>query len=262
MPDSPFISSRTMTANATLKLFGRPVELAVTVPVEPVQFSALLPLAQQLADVVVEVAVAETNDQGMTISCKKGCGACCTQAVPLAPCEARFIRDLVEGLPEPRRTTVRERFMAAHDALEAGGLLGRLMDTSGLEAAGIIELGREYLMLQIPCPFLEDQACSIHPQRPVRCREYLVTSPPASCAGPEVRQVTRVAMPAEVFRSMLAVGGEEARGAARWVPLTVALDWAATHPDVSLPLPGTVLAQDLFEVLSGAKLPPATVPSM
>ena len=261
MADNPFITSRTMTANATLALFGRPVEIAVTAPVEKVQFSALLPLIQQLAEMVVDVAVAECRAQAVGITCKKGCGACCIQAVPLAPAEARAIRDLIEELPEPQRTAVRERFRANRDGLEEAGLLGTFMDTSGLDDSQILELGRQYLSLQMPCPFLENDACSIHPQRPVRCREYLVTSQAEFCAGPEPHQITRVSLPAEVFRSMLAVGGETAaRGKARWVPMTIAPEWADAHPDNSIPRPGTDLVRELFETLSGIKLPSPDVP--
>ena len=261
MPDNPFIPSHTMTANATLVLFGRPVEIAVTAPTEQVRISAFLPLIQQLAEVVVDVAVAECQAQGVGVTCKKGCGACCIQAVPLAPAEARAIRDLIAELPEPRRTVVRERFAASREKLAEAGVLDTFLDTSGLDDAQILELGRDYLKLQIPCPFLEDQACSIHPQRPIRCREYLVTSPAEFCAGPEAQQITRVRLPAEVFRSMLAVGGESAaRGKARWVPMTVAPEWADAHPDNSVPRPGTDLVRELFERLSGQKLPCPDVP--
>ena len=41
-------------------------------------------------------------------------------------------------------------------------------------------LGREYFQLGIPCPFLEEESCSIYHDRPITCREYLVTSPPAA----------------------------------------------------------------------------------
>lgn len=262
MPDSPFLASRTMTANATLMLFGRPVEITLSAPVDRVQLSAILPLIQGLADTVVDVAVAECDEQRIAISCKKGCGACCVQAVPLAPAEARFIRDLIEALPEPHRTVIRERFRAARDAVEQAGLLDTFMDTSGLDSAQITELGLAYLKLQIPCPFLENQACSIHPQRPVRCREYLVTSSPEFCNGPEAAMITRVRLPAEVLSAMLAVGGEASHGIARWIPMTVALEWADANPDRSMPRPGTELVRELFETLSGTKLPQAGVPSL
>ena len=261
MPDSPFITPRTMTANATLVLFDQKLDIAVTAPVERVRFSVFLPMVQQLGDLVVDVAADECRAQGVAISCKKGCGACCIQAVPVAPSEARAIRDLIEELPEPRRTAVRERFSAGRDRLEEAGLLDTLLDTGGLVDDEIFELGREYLRLQIPCPFLEDMACSIHAQRPIRCREYLVTSSPEFCAGPEAHTITRVRLPAEVFRSMLAVGGESAtRGKARWVPMIVAPEWADTHPDTSMPRPGTDLVRELFETLSGTRLPSPDLP--
>ena len=260
MPGKPFITSHTMTAHATLILFGRELDIAVTAPVERVPVGTLLPLVRHLADIVVDAAVAECGERGVSISCKKGCGACCIQAVPTAPAEARAIRDLVEELPEPRRAAVRERFLAGRERLAEAGLLDTFLDTSRLNDSEIHELGREYLSLQIPCPFLEDQACSIHSQRPVRCREYLVTSPPKFCAGPEAQAITRVRLPAEVLRSMLAVGRETACGKARWVPLIVAPEWADTHPDKSVPRPGTDIVQELFETLSGTKLPSPEVP--
>ena len=45
------------------------------------------------------------------------------------------------------------------------------------------------------CPFLEEESCSIHPDRPLVCREYLVTSPAELCAGPTQEGVTPVAVP-------------------------------------------------------------------
>lgn len=41
-------------------------------------------------------------------------------------------------------------------------------------------------------PFLEDDACSIHPHRPSVCREYLVTSPAEHCAELGRKLVKRV----------------------------------------------------------------------
>ncbi len=44
---------------------------------------------------------------------------------------------------------------------------------------------RRYFHLGIACPFLEDESCSIHADRPISCREYLVTSPAVNCADPK-----------------------------------------------------------------------------
>ena len=69
----------------------------------------------------------------------------------------------------------------------------------------------------VPCPFLEDESCSIHPERPLVCREYLVTSPAALCAGPTQEGVTPVAVP----KVSMAARGLQDEGD-DWFPLATA----------------------------------------
>src|SRR5262245_35413661 len=118
-PEAP----ETRTADLALAGGGWQFRAKVTVPAGPTRLRVLLPLVQSLADQVVGAAVKGVEEQGHQISCKKGCGACCRQLVPIAEEEARHIRDLVEALPEPRRTEVRTRFREARRRLDEAGLL-------------------------------------------------------------------------------------------------------------------------------------------
>ena len=109
---------------------------------------------------------------------------------PLALPEARRIRDLVEGLPEPRRTRVKERFAAARARLADAGLLASLEGPQTVGPRETLQHGEAYFALGVACPFLEDESCSIYEERPLICREYVVVSPPERCAtsaGPEWR---------------------------------------------------------------------------
>ena len=76
----------------------------------------------------------------------------------------------------------------------------------------------------MPCPFLEDESCSIHPERPLVCREYLVTSPAELCAGPKQEGVTPVAVPKV---SLAARGLQEEKD--DWFPLAMLMAWARTR---------------------------------
>lgn len=82
------------------------------------------------------------------------------------------------------------------------------------------------LRLGVACPFLEKESCSIHRDRPLVCREYLVTSPPAACAEPGSGQIRQVNIPVTVWsvfgRSVSADGSLE------WMPLVEALRYAAS----------------------------------
>ena len=111
---------------------------------------------------------------GASISCRAGCGACCRQVVPITETEARHVRDLVEAMPEPRRQQIRERFAAGRQRLEDAGLLETFQHPT--EIPDRVAAGMEYFRLGIACPFLEDESCSIHPDRPLSCREYLVAN--------------------------------------------------------------------------------------
>ena len=87
----------------------------------------------------------------------------------------RSIAELVESLPEPRRSQVKARFEDAAKRLAEAGLLEKLRQPERWYREGYREFGLEYFRQGIPCPFLEDEACSIYPDRPVTCREFLVT---------------------------------------------------------------------------------------
>src|SRR5262249_15943606 len=133
------------------------------------------------------------------VSCKKGCGACCRQLVPVSQVEARYLRDLVEQLPEPRRSQIRARFDEARRLLAQSGLLDKLFHTDQWTEEEYNAVGRDYFQQGIPCPFLEEESCSIHPDRPITCREYLVTSPAGNCAQPTSGAVRTIPFPFKMW---------------------------------------------------------------
>ena len=144
----------------------------ITVPNAAVPAAEVVPALQGLVNAVVEAA-----EMGKAISCRKGCGACCRQLVPVSRTEGERLLQVVEAMPAERRETLRARFAAAEAAIEAAGLKER-------QGRSDRELSTAYFAMGVPCPFLEDESCSIHPERPLVCREYLVTSPAELCAGP------------------------------------------------------------------------------
>lgn len=250
------VSESCVTADVNLTIGTQRLHAKVSVPTRPIPIGDLLPLAQNLAGAVVQSAVAEVEEQGQTISCKKGCGACCRQLVPISQTEARRLRDLVEVLPEPRRSEIRARFARARARLEESGLLDRLLARDRWDPSEVTSLGMEYFRLGIPCPFLENESCSIHPDRPITCREYLVTSPAEHCANPARDTVNTVRIPLKVWTAV-ARFDKPAPGERflRWVPLTLAPEWADTHPEETPPRPGPELLKELFEHLTGEAVP-------
>jgi Fe-S-cluster containining protein len=243
--------SATVSGQVTLSSDDWEIQTRVTVPAGPTRAADMLPLFQSLSDAVVGAAVHVVEEQGAAISCKKGCGACCRMVVPISQVEARHIRRVVEELPEPRRSEIRARFAAARRRLEEAGLLEKLQQTEKWTEDDYTAIAGAYFRLGIACPFLEDESCSIHPERPITCREYLVTSPAELCAKVDPPQtVRRVRIPLRVFN---AVARMETPGSLHmyesFVPLVLAPEWADAHPDESPQRPGPDVLRELLDHL-------------
>ena len=236
------------TARVVLGLPTGEIELELEVPPGLARVDQLLPLARALTEQIVDLTVTQVEEEGRKISCRAGCGACCRQLVPIAEAEARGVRDLVASLPEPRRSQVKARFAEALLRLDAAGLLAPLRARADWDNARRREIGLAYFRQGVPCPFLEDESCSIHPERPLACREYLVTSPPEHCADPKVNQVEGVKLPASVWPAVARLDPvEPGARSIRWVPLILALEWTEAHPDEPPGQPAAELVRRLFD---------------
>lgn len=228
----------TATGRVTLDVRGERIPVELTVPAGPVAVEDVLPVLQGLSSLFAARAAARAENDGRTVSCRAGCGACCRQMVPIAAAEARALARVVEAMPEPRRNRVRRRFDAAVAALDALGILDRI----GREPESRWAVSMDYFRAGVACPFLEDEACSIHADRPLACREYLVSSPPERCADPSSAIET---LPLEAAPSV-ALLKEDLRDG--WTPLVLALVQDAQAPSS----PRDRTAADVLKAVIGA----------
>jgi len=244
-----------VSATVKLNVVGQELTIDMRLPVRPTRPRELLPLYRGLSEHLTQAVLVHVHEGGRTVSCTRSCGACCRQLVPIAELEAWRIRELIDELPEARRAVIRERFVAARRRLAEGGLLQPLEDPTTIGPAAATGFGERYFALGIACPFLEDESCSIYEDRPVICREYLVTSPAANCAHPTRETIATVPVPSAVSRAIrwLTAPGQEQPP---WVPLILAPEWAEAHPEPGPGHTGPELARELFERLSHDVLPP------
>lgn len=211
------------TGQLTLVLDDGSIDLALTVPAGRCATEEVLPILHGLTDLFVARGKARSEAAGREISCRAGCGTCCRQLVPIAASEARALAAFVAAMPEPRQAAVRARFAAALATLDDHGMLDRISDPGTASADAI---GTDYMRIGVPCPFLEAESCSIYHDRPLVCREYLVTSPVEHCAAPSPDTIAPV--PLERRPSKALLNAEPAEG---WTPLVMALLVAAQVPE-------------------------------
>jgi Fe-S-cluster containining protein len=229
----------TETANIHLKVLGEEHVFPVEFPLGEQPVGALLPAARKLSYELTTIALKSACQGGRTVSCKAGCGACCRQLVAISLAEAQLLADVVAAMPRERHAIIRGRFAAAIQRLEEADLLdstepvGNRMLQASPDDPSVTAVARRYFRLQIPCPFLEDESCSIHPDRPLVCREYHVTSPAADCAKLYQLPVDAVEPPIRIGDVMTRLSHTVSGAPLGSVPLVLALEWAAAHPEIS-----------------------------
>lgn len=117
--------------------------------------------AYAVADTGINVAIRdEEKHRKVRLACGKGCGSCCVHQrdIPLYPHELVGIYWYVTEKLSPAVRDVLKRHLAAHTP-------------------------------DSPCPFLIEGSCSIHPLRPLGCRQFNVFTKP--CAQGEDPYHTR-----------------------------------------------------------------------
>ena len=220
----------TRTLSFALKIHGATINISAELPDGPVKPTTVLPVIQDISTSISALTENEAARQGKPISCRAGCGACCRQAVPISPIEARMLADYIEAQPEERREVLRARFRAAAARLEASGLASEIREATLPDKETAHALGLRYFALGIPCPFLEEESCTIHPIRPLRCREYLVASPAEHCAHPETKEIIGVKPPVLLSRVLEKWSPGVAPQPSSLILLTMLDEWTAAHP--------------------------------
>ena len=254
-------SNEWVTGEVVLSIGGEPLKMQMTVPANPIKPHRMLPVFQKMTNSFVEMGALAAGARGETISCRAGCGACCRQPVPLSEIEIYHLADVVEAMPEPRRSDVKQRFQAAVDHFESRGWFDRmkaigdltLTETPEKVVAEMQKVVAKYFVDGVACPFLENESCSIHEDRPIACREYLVTSPAANCSKPTdetVRKVELIFKPSDTLRYVGATGTFTG-----FIPLIRALEFADKYPEKFEEKTGERWAADFFGKLVHQKIP-------
>jgi Fe-S-cluster containining protein len=215
----------TQNIHIQLTIDGHSIEAAVPLPTTPSPRRLLLPTLQNLTNTIVTLAEQSAALKNETVSCKKGCDACCRQMVPISPPEAHALAYLLEAMDPPTAQKILNKFDAAITQLEDAKLLELLQARHTLTPDQLKQLDILYFAAQIPCPFLEDHACSIHANRPLACREFIVSSHPKHCSTPGSGKVRQIPLPAKVSLALAKTDPTP------WLPLPLARHFVSANKE-------------------------------
>jgi Fe-S-cluster containining protein len=187
-----------------------------------------------VCDILTEMGSKLAKSFGYVISCRKGCGVCCRQMVPLSPPESAIIANVVDQLPRIRKKNVQTNFAKALDILDAAGLNESISNIYCIhtDKKEVMDINRKYFELGIPCPFQVDGVCSIYPHRPSRCREYSVMSSADFCKNPFDNRIKRLPLTIKLCESLSHAWSSLTGKPPVIIPLVKAMEWVQGNSDI------------------------------
>jgi hypothetical protein len=230
--------------------YGR-LRATLPLPDRPLRLSELVPLLLQIDGQLVARALNHAADAGRPVSCGPGCGACCRQLVPVSVPEAFAVTAAFASLPGDHRRRVAERFSDVAATLERHPALVAWIQSPAADDNLVKATAHDYFRLQLPCPFLDDESCSIHHHRPSICREFNVSSPPALCREPIANPVESIPSPLQLSNILAHAHAHlYKQPAPQLLPLSLAPHWVADHPDLDrLAWPAEPLLRDVLTAM-------------
>ncbi len=214
-----------------LDILGETVRFDINVAQKQARLSDIAPLARTLSTKLALVVLDRLRRNGEFVPCRKACSACCNYLVPLSVPEAFRLREELLALPaEQGRALLQSCLDTAKKILDKKPKEFDINELAGAESQiQISQLGKWYAGLKLACPFLSDSLCTSYENRPIACREYIVTGPALLCEAEWTDESQIVPMPVSVLQCLGQLTAELEQSNIEAVILPLALPWALVN---------------------------------
>ena len=210
------------------------LEARVSIPTDFIPISSIVPVLRELGEKAQSMEVTHSQKMGHTISCQKGCSACCQRfMVPVSPPEAFALTEVLDHLPDEHRMRVKSRLATVLQRLKESNVFPTLLELGESprqqSEEDLDSINRDYYALGVPCVFLENDVCSIYEHRPAACREFLVSSPAELCQDMVNNPIQQLPVPLRGGTVLSILWSDLMGGPVRLIPLPLAFAWADRH---------------------------------
>ena len=217
-----------------LDISGKLLHIRIGAENKAAKLSDMVPLARLVSAKIISTIEEPLINSGDTITCHAKCSHCCRYLIPLTIPEAMQLTEVVTTMAEWER-----RFVDESTLLTARCLL-ELTPKQSLEKItnAEIETGFKlkdisdwYGRMNLPCPFLLNNLCTIYEQRPIACREHLAISPASHCKVNSTNQPQLLQMPLSVLEALAQLTNELEGTTPEAIILPFALVWCRENPE-------------------------------
>jgi Fe-S-cluster containining protein len=193
------------------------------VPDNEIRLAEFIPLMYQLYDKIIERELDNHTD----ISCRKGCGECCKQLVPIIIPETFFLNDLIASFSHKKQVQIDARFTKILNTIKTAGFFDDLKNPARNR-----NIDDAYFNLKVKCPFLEDELCMIYKSRPFACREYHVTNDPQHCSEPYQNDIHKIKIKRNIGSMMAAFTARLYMSPPIPIPMILLSEWVRENTNL------------------------------
>ncbi|MFC1676862.1 YkgJ family cysteine cluster protein [Planctomycetota bacterium] len=212
---------------------GKPIHLDIALAKSMAKLSDIVPLARVLSSKLAIITLEQLREDGETIGCCKYCSACCKYLVPLSIPEAFRLNDEIKALPEQFRQQFTQSFVDASEKILSKENEDFDLNESSVSQLQLSQISKWYSDLQLSCPLLFDDLCTLYEQRPLACREHIVTDSADLCHLDSVGEPRVVPMSVSILDALGELTGELLESQTKAVILPLALPWTQENIELS-----------------------------
>lgn len=212
-----------------LNIFGNSLHLYIAAGNKPARLSTLVHLARLLSTKITTIIKEYVINNGDTITCQAKCSQCCRYLVPLAIPEAMRLNEEVMQMSKWEQRFVCESITLTAKQifkLTPKGFLQGLAEAQSEMDSKLNDISKWYYSMNLPCPFLLSDMCTIYNQRPMVCREHLVVnSAPDSCKPHNTKQPQLLQKPISIAEALAELTNELEQKPVETIILPFVLAW-------------------------------------
>lgn len=207
----------------------------------------LVPMARDLLDSMIVRRVSALSATGLKIACHKGCHAACCRRylVSVSVPEALMIVAETQALPADERNRIVNSCRATAERIQCQMAKGSIVAGGNVARDNLLRWYRE---LNISCPLLENNCCTIYDRRPIVCRECLAVGSPDQCRlDTEVQ--AHVRLPIHPANVLMQLTQQLFGGGGNIITLPGMFDWFAENAHLYRKIwPREVLVQQFVKI--------------
>ena len=198
----------------------------------------IVPLARILSDTIIQQVI---TDHTPEVLCKQGCSKCCRYFISLSIPEVARLSQEIQSKPHQQQEQIIHACLAASKCI-----LDKRLSQNDLN---ITSISKWYDDLNLACPFLQDDLCSIYDQRPFVCREHFVTGT-LPCGSNQYSDNEMVRMPVDISNAMAKLASALEARETEFIALPIFVAWLMDNEQrVQQKWPAQLIVRTLAQVI-------------